>query len=80
MRGLLLIYRPVHRPRCTDGIASEADFAGQRQRRRARRVLILPPNRGSLPEVIWRENPLEKSTTAHHTRLFVVPAAGLEWG
>ena len=38
MRGLLLIYRPVHRPRCTDGIASKADFAGQR--RRARRVLM----------------------------------------
>ena len=38
MRGLLPIYRPVHRPRCTDGITSEADFAGQR--RRARRVLM----------------------------------------
>ena len=38
MRGLLPIYRPVHRPRCTDGIASEADFA--EQRRRARRVLM----------------------------------------
>ena len=38
MRGLLPIYRPVHRPRCTDGIASDADFA--EQRRRARRVLM----------------------------------------
>ena len=38
MRGLLPIYRPVHRPRCTDGIASEDDFAAQR--RRARRVLM----------------------------------------
>ena len=38
MRGLLPIYRPVHRPRCTDGIASEAVFA--EQRRRARRVLM----------------------------------------
>ena len=38
MLGLLPIYRPVHRTRCTDGIASEADFA--EQRRRARRVLM----------------------------------------
>ena len=44
MRGLLPIYRPVHRPRCTDGIASEAVFA--EQRRRARRVLMCT---GSMP-------------------------------
>ena len=38
MRGLLPIFRPVTRTRCTDGIASEDDFAAQR--RRARRVLM----------------------------------------
>ena len=38
MRGLVPIYRPVHRTRCTDGIASESDFS--EQRRRARRVLM----------------------------------------
>lgn len=38
LRGLLPVYRPVHRPRCTDGLANEDDF--EEQGRRARRVLM----------------------------------------
>ena len=38
MRGLLPLYRPTSRTRCTDGIARAEDFDAQR--RRARRVLM----------------------------------------
>ena len=38
MRGLLPIFRPVHRTRCAEGIASPEDF--ERQRLRSRRVLM----------------------------------------
>ena len=58
MRGLIPVWRPVCRTQCTDGIATEEDFAAQR--RRSDRVLawyrqygeLLRKLLGRTPEVV----------------------------